>query len=137
MKILIIEDNKQIQHLLAHMLENHGDLGFAENGKVGLDHYQQSVSDKSPFNLILLDIMMPEMDGFEMLRQLREWEGIHVSSDHRVKIAMLSSIGSPNNMLACFEAGCDYYLVKPIIKSELYEILEKVEEWISIMNENL
>lgn len=134
MRILIVDDNKQIQHLLAHILESYGDLKFADNGEKGLKQYQQSVEEQTPFNLIFLDIMMPEMDGFEMLRELRNWEENHSSLENKVKVAMLSSIGSPNNMLACFEAGCDYYLVKPIIKSELIEIIEKVEEWISLID---
>ena len=133
MKILIVDDNKQIQHLLALMLESYGDLSFAENGKIGLQQYQKSVEDKDAFDLILLDIMMPEMDGFEMLRKLRSWEIQQSISDEKVKIAMLSSIGSPNNMLSCFEEGCDYYLVKPIIKTELLEVIEKVKEWITLM----
>ncbi|MBT4289826.1 MAG: response regulator [Deltaproteobacteria bacterium] len=134
MKILIVDDNKQIQNLLAHILESHEELGFADDGEKGLMQYQKSIEEEKPYDLIFLDIMMPKMDGFEMLRQLRIWEDNNSNIENKVKIAMLSSIGSPNNMLTCFEEGCDYYLVKPIIKSELTEIIDKVEEWISFMH---
>ena len=134
MKILIVDDNKQIQNLLAHILEFHEELGFADDGEKGLIQYQKSIEEEKPYDLIFLDIMMPKMDGFEMLRQLRIWEDNNSNIENKVKIAMLSSIGSPNNMLTCFEEGCDYYLVKPIIKSELTEIIDKVEEWISFMH---
>ena len=134
MKILIVDDNKQIQNLLAHILEFHEELGFADDGEKGLIQYQKSIEEEKPYDLIFLDIMMPNMDGFEMLRQLRIWEDNNSNIENKVKIAMLSSIGSPNNMLTCFEEGCDYYLVKPIIKSELTEIIDKVEEWISFMH---
>lgn len=135
MKILVIDDNFQVQKLLSRIIAPYGSVDIAENGKSGQKLFLEAHQKKVPFDLILLDIMMPEMNGDELLAYIRKWEQENISVTQKVKIIILSAIGNPKKMLSCFEEGCDYYLVKPIIKSDLIDILDKVKEWLLIMSE--
>lgn len=132
MKILVIDDNLQVQKLLERIITPFGTVEVAGDGKAGQKIFQEAHQNGMPFDLIFLDIMMPEMDGNELLSYIRTWEHKNISITQKVKIVILSAIGNPKKMLTCFEEGCDYYLVKPIIKSDLIDILDKVKEWLSL-----
>lgn len=135
MKILVIDDNLQVQKLLSRIIEPYGTVEIAGDGKIGQQLFKEAHNENDPFDLIVLDIMMPEMNGDELLGHIRQWEKENISITQKVKIIILSAIGNPKKMLTCFEDGCDYYLVKPIIKSDLIDILEKVKEWLQLMSE--
>ncbi|MCP4757310.1 MAG: response regulator, partial [Proteobacteria bacterium] len=104
-----------------------------DNGKNALEIFQTAHENDDPFDLIFLDILMPEMNGHEVLKKLRNLETEKYPHGKRAKIAMLTALGNPKNRFASFEEGCDYYVVKPIIKSEIIDIIKKTEEWFSLM----
>ena len=72
LRILIVDDEAVNRELLAAMLKSTAACDTAPNGQKGLDLYQKSIRDKNPYQVILLDITMPELDGMEVLRRVRE-----------------------------------------------------------------
>ncbi|MBS7262496.1 MAG: response regulator transcription factor [Eubacteriales bacterium] len=106
-KILIVDDDKNICQVIKLYLENEGyATATAYNGKEGLE-----VFESSKFSLIILDIMMPVMDGRDMCREIRK------QSD--VPIIMLSAKGETFDKVLGLELGADDYMVKPFEPSEL------------------
>ena len=102
MKILIVEDEKHIADGLRFNLEAEGfEALVAETGEEGWELIQAS-----PFALIVLDVMLPEMSGFDLARRLRE------NKDY-TPILMLTALGRPEDVVHGFEAGADDYLPKP------------------------
>ena len=105
MKILLVDDEKDILEFLSYNLIKEGySVQTASNGKVALD-----LAKKSKPNLIILDVMMPEMDGITACREMREIPGL---SD--VLILFLTARSEEYSELAGFAAGADDYVTKPI-----------------------
>ena len=115
-KILIIEDEPDIREAMAEAV---GDAGFtvltAENGAVG---YETAIAEEP--DLILLDIVMPVMDGHTTLKKLRE----HPWGRH-AKVVMLTSMDDVRNVASAHESSITDYLIKP--HSSLEEIVAKVK----------
>ena len=109
MKILLVEDNKDIAENIADYFEPLGHtLDFALDGLVGL-HLAQS----HPFDVIVLDVMLPRMDGMHLCRKLRE--ELHLDTP----ILMLTAKDQLDDKLEGFKSGADDYLVKPFSLKEL------------------
>ena len=103
--ILIIDDEQDIRFLLKYNLEKEGYLVMeAENGKEGVE---KAISN--PPDLILLDVMMPEMDGIETCEKIKE-----IPALQNVMICFLTARGEDYSQIAGFEAGGDDYITKPI-----------------------
>jgi two-component system, sensor histidine kinase and response regulator len=118
LRILVAEDNAINQRLIARMLEKRGHrVTVANNGREALDAIA-----KASFDLVLMDIQMPEMDGFEATVALRERE--KATNAHRPVVA-LTAHAMKGDEQRCLSAGMDGYLSKPIRAEELDNILEK------------
>lgn len=109
--ILVAEDDPDLQSLLRHALESDGyAVHVAADGQEALDQYDALSPD-----LLVLDIMMPRLSGFEVLRELR-------GDDARrqdVPVLVLTSRSGEDDVLTGFELGVDDYLTKPFVISEL------------------
>ena len=106
--ILIIEDEPRVASLLMNGLEENGyQTMVAYDGLMGLRLFQAHT-----FDLVISDIVLPKMDGFELTKEIRK-------SNPRIPILMLTALGSTNDKLDGFDAGADDYMVKPIDFSEL------------------
>jgi two-component system alkaline phosphatase synthesis response regulator PhoP len=104
-KILLVDDEPDIIDLISYNLEKEGyEIKSASNGRDAIDIAKTFVPD-----LILLDVMMPEMDGIETCVELRENEELNGSI-----IAFLTARGEDYSQIAGFEAGADDYIPKPI-----------------------
>lgn len=110
-KILLIEDDKQIREIISDMIpalsKDTMEILEAENGEIGLSLFYENDID-----LVLLDIMLPGMDGFEICRELRR-ESI-------VPIIFLTAKGREEDKLYGYSCGCDDYVVKPFSLAELH-----------------
>lgn len=116
MKILVIEDNKDILINVVDYLSIKGyDVDCAQNGITGLN-----LATENFYDLIVLDIMLPGMDGLEVCKLLR--------SDPRktVPIIMLTARDSIDDRIAGFKTGADDYLIKPFALAELVARIEAV-----------
>lgn len=119
--ILVVEDNMLNMQLTVNILVKEGyRVDMAENGKVGLDLYKQNLYD-----IILMDIQMPVMDGIQATRLIREYEAKnrHKSSTI-VAVTAHTKEGEKQKLL---EAGMDDYLSKPFKSADLKELINNIE----------
>jgi two-component system, chemotaxis family, chemotaxis protein CheY len=128
MKTLIVEDDFTSRLLLQKLLKSYGPLHTANNGKEAVEAVQLALFKDEPYDLICLDIMMPEMDGQEALRQIRALEeATGITSTHGAKIVMTTALGNIKNVATAYRELCDGYLVKPIDKARLLDELRKLK----------
>ena len=107
-KILIVEDDYELQHLFSHVLIKNGyTVKGVSDGQEALD-----AIDASYYDLIISDVMMPVMDGFEMVRQLRE-------SGNSIPVLMITAKDNFDDMRQGFLSGTDDYMVKPVNVNEM------------------
>ena len=113
-RFLVVEDDQINRMVIVGMLEKLGyKVEIAENGKEALDRFQLG-----SFHLVFMDCLMPEMDGFEATKRIRELE----NSDHskvRVPIIALTAKAMKGDREQCLNAGMDDYLAKPITSDDL------------------
>jgi len=114
-KILIIEDEEGIREGLTYLLNEQYSVEEAENGVIGL---KKAIRNQP--NLILLDLKMPEMDGFQVLKAIRADKEF----DH-TPIIVLSAFNSPADRTKAFELGADDYINKPFDRAELMARIQR------------
>lgn len=125
MRILIAEDDATSRMLLKELLAPFGEVHVTENGNGALEAYRESRERGQAYELICLDIMMPDMDGQTLLREIRLIErGLHILPGRSTRIIMTTALGDPDNVVSAFREQCDAYLVKPIQKAKLLEHLK-------------
>jgi two-component system, chemotaxis family, chemotaxis protein CheY len=120
MKALIAEDDPSTRHLLREMLEGLASVDAAENGRIALERFEAARGEGDPYRLILIDIMMPEMNGQELLGEIRRIESeAGLSSEERSRAIMITMRDDKRNIVRAFRSQCDAYLVKPVNRAEL------------------
>lgn len=120
MHVLLAEDNPVNQKLATKLLQKMGHIvTVAKNGRVALDAFM-----KDHFDVILMDVQMPEMDGFEATAAIREREKSH--DGKHVPILAMTARAMAGDRETCLEAGMDGYLSKPINIQELTEALDNL-----------
>ncbi|MCH6545693.1 MAG: response regulator [Deltaproteobacteria bacterium] len=116
-KILIVEDDQDLRQTLQMHLELLGyDSILAVNGKEAVDLATSQVPD-----LILMDLIMPVMDGLQATRLIRE----HPNTESTPIIAMTAKVTSENK-IECLQSGCDGHIAKPFTSKQLVSIIEKL-----------
>ena len=116
--ILVIDDMKQVRNILKFSLKKVGyEVSVTSSGKEALKY----VFDENPLDLILLDINMPDMDGYEVLRKLRESE-----VTKHIPIIFLTAEGQKRDIQKGIEAGINDYVVKPFKFADLQRRIEKL-----------
>jgi len=124
MKSLVVDDDSFSRRILQTIFLGFGECHIAEDGQKGLSAFEQALVEKSPYDAICLDIMMPEMDGQEVLRKIRKYESEKgVADGDSVKVIMTTALSDNENINQAFIDGCEAYLVKPISKSKIIETL--------------
>ena len=124
--ILLAEDNLINQTLAIKLLETRGHrVALASNGKEAVEAFK-----KGDFDLILMDIQMPEMDGFEATRRIRELEAENKSTINNeqstIPIIAMTAHAMTGDREKCIAAGMDEYVSKPIKPAGLYSVIDKV-----------
>jgi CheY-like chemotaxis protein len=118
-RILLAEDVEAVQTLVRMNLERLGlEVDFAENGQIAIEKASTSTTEGRPYDLILMDIQMPKMDGFDATRRLRQdgWTGPIIALTAHVMIG---------DRERCLEAGCDDYISKPMTDAELSDTIAR------------
>lgn len=129
MKILIAEDDFTSRLLLQELLKNHGTTYVVVNGSEAVEAVRLALDSGEPYELICLDVMMPELDGQEALRRIRDLEAAKgIRSTRGAKILMTTALGDPANVMTSFANLCDGYLVKPVQKKALYDKIVEIRK---------
>lgn len=115
-KVLVVEDNERNMYLVTFILEAHGyEVIQAENGRVGIEKAVQTKPD-----LILLDIQLPEMDGYAVARELKA--NTELIDTPIVAVTSYAMVGDKEEILA---SGCNGYIEKPIDPETFMEQVER------------
>ena len=127
MKYLIVDDDLINRKLLTALLKPYGACDISTNGREAVDAVVASMDASTPYDIIFLDIMMPEMNGHESLQEIRRLEAERGASLGKgAKIVMVTALGDSRNVLSAFSEGAEYYLVKPIQQKKLHDLMEEM-----------
>jgi len=129
MKILIVEDDFGSRVSIQRMLTQYGECEVAVNGKEAMEAFTTSLETGTPYDLICMDIMMPEMNGQEALSLIREKEKLFkISPRNEATIVMMTALDMAKDVIeAYYKGGCTSYLVKPILKENVYKMLQELK----------
>jgi two-component system chemotaxis response regulator CheY len=127
MRCLIADDDFAARTLLHTYLSPVANCVVVKDGIETVEAFRKGIENDKPFDLICLDIMMPNMNGHEALKKIRQIEkdnGRYGIST--VKVIMTTALGDSDNVTGAFGQGAQAYMVKPILKAKLYEGIESI-----------
>jgi two-component system chemotaxis response regulator CheY len=128
MRILIVEDDMTSRLLIRKMLEPFGTCDTAVNGKEAVEACRLAHESGTPYTLVCLDIMMPEMDGQTALKAIRaEEDSRELPPSKAAKIVMTTALRDLDNVANAYRELCDGYLVKPILREKLVGMLKELD----------
>ncbi len=120
MRSLIVEDEFTSRMQIKYFLEEYGHCDIAVNGLEAVEAYKMANDAKKPYDLICLDINLPEKNGHQVLEEIRKMEEeTGKSPANPVKIFMTTAMDSMRNVIDAYYGLCDEYLTKPIEKEKL------------------
>jgi CheY-like chemotaxis protein len=132
-RILLAEDGRDNQRLISFHLKRAGAVvTIAENGRQAFDLLtmrnvnQETLALPSPFDLLLTDMQMPEMDGYSLARSLR-------AMGSTLPIIALTAHAMADDAKKCLDAGCDEHATKPIVAPQLIDVCRR---WVDIRKEH-
>ncbi|SPD76437.1 Response regulator receiver protein [uncultured Desulfobacterium sp.] len=129
MRTLVVDDEIVSKKKMQKIMETFGECETAETGMGALAAYKDSLEKGNPFDLITLDIIIPDTDGLRTLKKIRalEKEMQKTGSELRqVKIMMVTSHSERSLVMRCINAGCNNYIVKPFAKEDIMRKLEEM-----------
>jgi two-component system chemotaxis response regulator CheY len=128
LRILIVDDDLMGRRLLQKFLSPYGECDTANDGKEALLAFRLAWEKNQPYDLICLDIVMPEMDGRTVLKEMRSWEQEHGMDVGRgAKIIMTTAVQDSDEVLLAFNLGCEAYVFKPIEREKLLSKMEGLD----------
>jgi signal transduction histidine kinase/CheY-like chemotaxis protein len=122
LRVLVVEDTPDVRLLIqAYLRGTDVELTFAQNGQEGVQRFE-----KEEPSLILMDLQMPVMNGFEATQKIRELE--NKNGHHHVKILALTALATKGDLAKALQSGCDGYVTKPFSRLQLLDTLKSVDE---------
>lgn len=127
MRILIADDELVSRKLMERIMSGYGECVAVEGGKAALEAFKTSKEQGNSFDLITLDISMPDIDGLDVLYQIREMEKEkNAPGDKKCVIIMVTSSADKDTIVTAVQAGCNDYIAKPIDRDTALKKLIKV-----------
>lgn len=127
-KTLIVEDEFTGRLLLQLTLETYGEVHIAVNGREAIEAVHLAIELEAPYDLICLDMKMPEMDGHEALKAIRELESAAgFNQEQKAKIIMTTAVSDGKSIMSAFKEQCNAYLIKPVDRKKLLQHLHDFE----------
>jgi len=122
-----VEDDLASRRFLSKFLSAYGECDLTVDGMEALEAFMMAWDEGKPYDLICLDIMMPNLDGEKTLKMIRDIEKQKgVEGNGRVKIIMTTALNEKERVLNAFETGCEAYAAKPINTEKLVEVIKKL-----------
>lgn len=128
MRILIVDDELVSRKKLEKIMEGFGDCDARENGQEAVLAFQKSLVEENPYDLVLMDLIMPVMDGHEALMRIRSLEKEHgVRPGYESRVMVISSLEDQKNVCKAFFHGqATSYLTKPVNKESIIKAMENM-----------
>lgn len=128
MKILIAEDDEISRKIITKILSRFGACDTVVDGGEAVEAFKLALEDNAPYDLLCLDIMMPDIDGQEALKQIRSIERqMGIRGSQEVKVIMLTALDDAHSVVeAYYRGGATAYLVKPIQTEKLLSELKQL-----------
>lgn len=119
-RILLVEDDRICQKLVAYILASAGaEVSVAEDGRLGVNAYLAAIESGQPFDLVLMDIRIPILNGCEATEELRRL-------GCQIPIIAITGHWSRGDHNRCLSAGCDAYVTKPVNKRRLVALISRI-----------
>ncbi|MFH2057428.1 MAG: HDOD domain-containing protein [Pseudomonadota bacterium] len=127
MKIMIVEDYAVSRKIMIKKLSHLGECIAVDSGKKAIALFDKAIKNKTPFDLIILDISMPDMDGIMVLSIIRKKENtMNITKDKQIKIIMVTANMRMASIKQCISLGCNSYISKPFKNEKIYEEFERL-----------
>ena len=127
MRILLAEDDFASRKFMDKFLSRYGECEITVDGEEAVDAFMMALEDDEPYDLICLDIMMPVLDGYQVLKAIRNIEEERgIKKEDRVKVIMTTALNEERNVKMAFELGCEAYSGKPIDEQKFEKVLKKL-----------
>ena len=124
MNSLLVDDNFISRKLLASILKDYGHCDQASGGQEAVDMVIHGYEENEPYELICLDVLMPGMDGLEVLQKIRAYEKERgLAQNEECKIMMVTSLDDKKSIFKAFKSGCEFYVTKPLEKQKVLDTL--------------
>ncbi len=128
MKTLLAEDDLASRKFMDKHLSQYGECDVTVDGEEAVGAFMMALEDGEPYDLICLDVMMPVLDGYQVLKAIRDIETEKgIPKEKRVKIIMTTALNEERNVKKAFELGCEAYSGKPIDVDRFEQVLKKLE----------
>ena len=127
MKILLAEDDFASRKFMDKLLSRYGECDVMVDGEEAVDAFMMALEDEEPYDLACLDVMMPVMDGYQVLKAIRDIEAQKgISKDKCIKGIMTTALNDERNVKMAFELGWEAYAGKPIDVDKFEKVLKKL-----------
>lgn len=126
MRSLVVDDDQICRTVLQHVLTPFGPVTYAVDGLGALAEVARSLAQGQPYDLITLDIMMPELDGQQTLKAIRRLEELF-GGEYHANVAMTSALDDKKNVMTAFREQAELYFVKPLRLDQVLMELRKVK----------
>lgn len=129
MRILIAEDDYVNRRFLFKFFSQYGECDMVVNGKEALEAFMFAADEEEGYDIVCLDIMMPELDGLKALKAINSLEnaegGIHKKPTS--KKFVITALDNVKEVEEAFKLGCEVYVTKPINTEKLIEVMKKLK----------
>jgi len=127
MKILIAEDDFASRKFMLRFLSKYGECDITVDGEEAIEAFTMELDANEGYDLVCLDIMMPGLDGYQALKQMREIEKEReIPEENAAKIIMTTALNEGRNVTKAFELGCVAYAGKPIDQEKFQNVIRKL-----------
>jgi len=128
MRILVVDDDRLNRQFLVDFMQAYGTCDEVGDGLAAVGAYRSALEEGEPYGLLCLDIMMPQLDGMEVLRRVQDVyaEKGEELAGPRPKVIMMTAIEDMQHINAAFELGCDAYASKPIDVTKVRDVMRSL-----------
>lgn len=128
MKILVADDEMVSRGKLQHIMSRFGRCKAVAGGKKAMAEFERGWNDEDPYDLMMLDISMPDLSGPEVLARIRSFERTgKVPRANQIAVVMVTSHADRNHILSCLQRGCNDYIVKPFTLETIREKIARLK----------